>query len=229
MPSASSMPSLRQRVTQGGPRGAPALHVQRGHAAPAPRPRATGAVVGVGQLQVEVARAVIGEMVDLTADPELAGAREGPGQGVLDLLVETPDREDIGMGVPMELRVVPRPAAGLLRSGSDRGPPDRARRSAAATRAARRSETVAAAGCSSGNGRLLVEALGRVDPARPQGGPRGRRAGWRRRTSRSTLPRCCARPGPGARLGGDGESARWPRCGVDRIEEGRDSAEQGAG
>ena len=105
---------------------------------------------------------MVREVLDLAADPERAVAREGTGQGALDLLVEAPNREDVGMSVAMELRVEPRRPAGLLLGVGPRpalnwafctraalagcrrsGRPASARRSTSATRACRRSETAA--------------------------------------------------------------------------------------
>ena len=79
---------LGQRVPQGRPGAAPALHVQRGHAAPAPVAAGDRSSSGSTRLHVEVARAVVRDVLDLAADPEVPVAGKGPVQGALDLVVE---------------------------------------------------------------------------------------------------------------------------------------------
>ena len=66
---------LGQPVAQGRPGAAPTLHVERRHAATAPV--APGSVVlGVDQAHVEMARAVVRDVLDLAPDPEVALARK---------------------------------------------------------------------------------------------------------------------------------------------------------
>ena len=84
---------LGQPVAQRRPRAAPALHVERGHAAAAPV--APGPVVlGVDQAQIEMARAVVRDVLDLAADPEVAVPGKGLVERTLDLLVEAADGVD---------------------------------------------------------------------------------------------------------------------------------------
>ena len=84
---------LGQPVAQRGPRAAPALHVERGLATAGPRPGAA-VVVGVDQVQVEMARAVVRDVLDLPAHPQGPVPGEGPAERALDLLVEAADGED---------------------------------------------------------------------------------------------------------------------------------------
>ena len=183
-------PLLGQRVAERRPRRAPALHAQRGHAPTATR-AGRAVFVGVDQVQVEVARAVVGEVADLAADPELAGAGKGPGEGGLHLVVEGADGEDVWMRLAVELGVeVIRRRFRALRW---RGRPVGRRQS------------------------LGVEELA---------GAVGHAPTPYRRAARHP-----ALAGRGT-IAGDGESAGWPRHGSQpryRVEEGRDSAEQGAG
>ena len=75
---------------------------------PAAATRAGGppVVVGVDQVEEEVARAVVGQVRDLASDPQRPVAREGAGERALDRLVKAADGEDVGMRVAVELGVV---------------------------------------------------------------------------------------------------------------------------
>ena len=61
------------------PRRTPALHAQRGHA-PTTSRAGRAVFVGIDQVQVEVAGAVVGKVADFAADPELACAGKGAGE-----------------------------------------------------------------------------------------------------------------------------------------------------
>ena len=96
IPSASSMPSLASACRRG-------AHELRQHltfrVGTPPRERRAGAaalVVRVDQVQIEVPRAMVREVLDLAAHPQLAVAGEGRAQRGLDLLVEPTDGEDPG-------------------------------------------------------------------------------------------------------------------------------------
>ena len=86
-------PLLGQPVAQGRPGAAPALHVERGHPAAAPVTPGT-VVLGIDQAHVEMARAVVRDVLDLPPDPEMAVPGEGLVERALDLLVDTADRVD---------------------------------------------------------------------------------------------------------------------------------------
>ncbi len=53
-------------------------------------------VVGVDQIEVEVARTVVRYVLDLAPHPQMPAAGEGLGQRRLDLVVESADRKDAG-------------------------------------------------------------------------------------------------------------------------------------
>ena len=85
---------LGQPVPQRRPRAAPALDVERGHAAPGAGAAGAPSSSGSTRSHVEVARAVVRDVLDLAAHPELAVAGKGRVQCALDLLVEAADGED---------------------------------------------------------------------------------------------------------------------------------------
>ena len=101
---------LGQAVPEGCPRAAPALHVERGHATPGAIAPAT-LVLGVDQAHIEVARAMVGHVLDLAADPEVAVAGKGRVEGAFDLLIDAAD----GMDPPAVLRLVPAGRGPVLR------------------------------------------------------------------------------------------------------------------
>ncbi len=84
---------LGQVVAQRRPRAAPALDLERGLAAPGPWTRRR-LVPGVHQVQVEMARPVVREVLDLAAHPQRAVPWQGAAQRTLDLVVEAADGED---------------------------------------------------------------------------------------------------------------------------------------
>ncbi len=84
---------LGQPVAQGRPGAAPTLHVERGH--PATAPVAPGPVVlGVDQAHVEMARAVVRDVLDLAPDPEVALPRKSLVERTFNLVEDTADRVD---------------------------------------------------------------------------------------------------------------------------------------
>ena len=95
MPSASTTPFLARPPFMGN-------HVPFQHltlSAGAPRPRAAGPpppLVGVDEVQIAVARSsgLIREAVDLPPHPQLAITGKRRGQGILDLIVESTNREN---------------------------------------------------------------------------------------------------------------------------------------
>ena len=97
---------LGQRVAQRRPRAAPALDVERGHTATGPGRLRRPVVAGFDQAHVEVAGAVVRDVLDLPAHPQVAVPGEGRAQRALDLLVEAADGEDPAAlpGVPLGRR-----------------------------------------------------------------------------------------------------------------------------
>ncbi len=178
MPSASSIPSFSNECRKGAHDVRQHLTAQRGDA-PA-TPGAGGAdLVGVHEVHIEVAGAVVRELGDLAAHPQAPVPGKGPGEGGLDLVVEGADGEHVGVRVAVEQR------------GRSRrvGHTDERR--------GFRIEELAGA---TGHCRHPTDAV-RVRPTRG-----GRLVGT------------VSRPG------GRGPGRSW-----DRVEEGRDSTEQGAG
>ena len=82
---------LGQPVPQRCPRAPPALHVQGGHAAPGTQAGGAALLLGVDEAEVEVPRAVVGEVGDLAAHPQVAVPRESLAEGTFDLLVQPSD------------------------------------------------------------------------------------------------------------------------------------------
>ena len=78
-----------QRVAQRDPRRAPALDLERRLAAPAAGAAGSGVLVGIDQIEVEMAGAVVGDVLDFAADPQVPAPGEGLGERRLDLVVET--------------------------------------------------------------------------------------------------------------------------------------------
>ncbi len=94
---------LGEPVPQRRPRAAPALDLERRLAPAGSGPGRGSLVAGVDEVHVEMARAMVRDVLDLAAHPELPAAGEGRVQCALDLLVEAADGEDpaapAGLGV----------------------------------------------------------------------------------------------------------------------------------
>ena len=84
---------LGQPVPERGPRTAPALDVEGGHAAAAPVTPGD-VVLGVDEAHEEVARPVIRDVLDFASDPEVAVTGKGLVERTLDLLVDATDGVD---------------------------------------------------------------------------------------------------------------------------------------
>ena len=100
------------------PRAAPALHAERGHAAAGAVPPAATLVLGVDQAQVEVPGAMVRDVLNFAADPEVAVPGKGLVERTFDLLVDAADGVDPSPG-PFVLGPRPR----RTRSGAPRRRP----------------------------------------------------------------------------------------------------------
>ncbi len=199
IPSASSIPALANRCRSGAHEVRQHLTLSVGTPAAATRAGCPPVVVGVDEVEEEVARAVVRQMRDLASDPQRPVARESAAERAVHRLVEPADGEDVGVRVAVELGVV---GARAIAGRAGGGP---------------------AAG-----GVLVL--VGR--------GGQGRSLGIEELTGAAghadTLPMRCAVTG---RVGRVAQSAvtvsrpggRGTDRQRDRVEEGRDSAEQGAG
>ncbi len=89
---------LGQRVPQRRPRGAPTLDLEHRLAAlrrrPAPPTTRRRLLLGFHQVQVQMPRPVVRQVLDLPAHPQVPAPGEGLGQRRLDLVIKAADRED---------------------------------------------------------------------------------------------------------------------------------------
>ena len=101
MPSVSSMPCLARPCRSGAQEVRQHFTLRVG-TPPRERSRRRAVVLGVDQAQVEVARAVVRDVLDLAPDPEMPVPGKGLVERAFDLLVDAPDGVDaaavLGLG-----------------------------------------------------------------------------------------------------------------------------------